>query len=448
MLKQILKILTISVIYNSLFAAGNLDTSFGVGGYAINRVGQESEARALVIQPDGKIIAVGNVFINNREKSIVARYNSNGSLDSTFSTVGTAIFDIPGHESFLWDVKIDWNSKIVVSGIIDEDEFPRGFVSRFLSNGTRDTTFGLYGMIRLDTIGINEDSKIFSIAIQSDGKIIAIGDKGLETEFGNPIKETIICRFNSDGSLDNSFGTNGIIMPPFEWSSGNKILLQTNNKILALMEIPEGSALARYNSNGTLDNTFGTGGIVQSNLSHKSMDLQSDGKIVLVGKFGDHFTLTRYNNNGTIDTSFVDGLNSIQYVEPRSMKLTLQNNGQIITSFNYQFGSVWKYKLVRFNADGTLDDTFGNNGIVESEAVRSRFVYEMAIQNDGKLVLCGSSSLPGVANDHLMLVRYKTASPTSETISELSEEKYIPYEKRPSAEKEEEEIETKKIKKD
>ncbi|MCL4361542.1 hypothetical protein M1446_04290 [Candidatus Dependentiae bacterium] len=450
MLKRILKSLIISIIYNSLFAGGNLDTSFGTNGIVISQIGAESEAKAVTTAQNGKIIAVGRAWLEQIEhdRCVIARYNLNGSLDLAFGTNGRVIFDINNQDSVLSNVKIDTNSNIVIAGNLNEEEQTVGFISRVLSNGAIDTSFGQNGIVKLDSLGITEYSQIESIDVQNNGKIIAIGYEENEDQE----KDTIILRFNINGSLDNSFGANGIIRPPFQGSQslGLKIIIQPDNKILALMRIDQGYSLARYNSDGTLDTTFGNLGIVTGNQYMNYMNLQTDGKIVLAGRLQNSFVLNRLNNNGTNDASFTNGLSSVPYLESRSMGMILQNDEKIITKFNYEFGPTWKYKLIRFNQNGVLDTSFGNNGIVDSEIGKSRFIYDLAITQDGKLIICGTSSLPGIEYDHFMLGRYKTSAEQEVVETYEQQYKYLPYGKRPSEGKEKEEIEAtlKKVKRE
>jgi uncharacterized delta-60 repeat protein len=295
---------------------GSLDNSFGIGGIVTTIFpGDGSYAFALALQSDGKIIAAGTDFFDFNPGDMsdtdfaLARYNPDGSLDATFGNGGTTTTDFLGHEDDVYSVLIQPDGKIVAVGSanspIDYYDFA---VARYLANGTLDTTFGTGGKTRLD-FGNNDLDIANDAALQSDGKIVAAGttvfDFGVQEPFA-------LARFNSNGTVDTSFGNGGLVLIDFGsfLQSANAVLVQPDGKIVTVgypnTELDDSDfLLARCNPNGSLDPSFGVGGKVRTSLGDLNSAangavLQPDGKIVAVGfhptetERGVEFALVRY----------------------------------------------------------------------------------------------------------------------------------------------------------
>ena len=218
--------------------------------------------------------------------------------------------------------------------------------------------------------------------------------------------------FAQFGTLDTSFDSDGIVITPFIGfnASVQSLLIQPDKKILAGGTVSNSGlnqfGLARYNSDGSLDESFGNLGKVISNypelMIFSSIALQSDGKIVVAGNLFNssftvsHFVLLRYDTNGLLDTSFgIDG-RVITNLSDKLDKITsvlIQNDGKILalgtTSDNSNYSD---FSIVRYNSDGTLDSSFGNNGITITSIRTWDFDYALALQDDNKIVVSGSTS--------------------------------------------------------
>ncbi len=302
--------------YNS---DGSLDATFGTGGLVTTGFpgGGPDEANAAVLQPDGKIIAAGQARMGGNNEFALARYNSDGSLDPTFGTGGLVTTDLAsGNNDFANAVVLQPDGKIIAAGqarVVNNESFG---LARYNSDGSLDSTFGTGGIV-ITTISGGID-RANAVVLQPDGKIIAVGQARVG---GN--NDFALLRYNSDGSLDATFGTGGLVTTGFPGGGpdeANAAVLQPDGKIIAVGRANvmgnNNFALARYNSDGSLDGTFGTGGLVTTAFSALSdfanaVVLQPDGKIIAVGQGrpgGDpDFALARYNSNGSLDSTFGTG---------------------------------------------------------------------------------------------------------------------------------------------
>jgi uncharacterized delta-60 repeat protein len=297
---------------------GSLDGSFGEGGIVTTTFpGQGSYAFAVALQPDGKIIAAGTDFVNFSSEDnsdtdfAIARYNPDGTPDTTFSVDGQVTTDFDGFNDDAFSILVRPDGKLVAVGSAKN---PANFydfaAARYLSNGTLDTTFGVGGKVRTD-FGDRNFDQARSAVLQPDGKIVATGfaisQNGLVQNFA-------VARYTSSGVLDTGFGSGGMMQIDFGscCESANKVLLQSNGKIITVgyanTEGPDSDfLLARLTPSGAPDPTFGVAGKVRTSFGDlnggaNGATFQS-GKIVAVGfqaTFGDRwseFALARYLNS-------------------------------------------------------------------------------------------------------------------------------------------------------
>jgi len=284
----------------------------------------------------------------------------------------------------------------------------------FAQDGSVDADFGTDGIVTTD-FNYSEGSEF--VATQSDGKIVSVGWASFsgKTDFA-------IVRYNIDGSLDDSFGTNGVVMTDFgsdynalehdyDYNVAHSMAFQADGKIVVVGNSRSHDssgrfALVRYNSNGSLDSTFGSMGKVREGLISRSIDgctdvaIQSDGKIVVVGtsslNLNRDFLLARYNRDGTLDESFgIDGFVTTDIGETNNYakSLAIRFNGQIVVAGTSSNESK-DFTLVRYNSNGSLDRTFGTDGIVFTDFGGSDDVVSSMAINDGiKIAVVGYSSI-------------------------------------------------------
>jgi uncharacterized delta-60 repeat protein len=277
---------------------GSLDTSFGNGGIVTTNFPEGSYASDVALQPDGKIIAAGTVFVNfipgepSDTDFALARYNPDGTPDATFGNGGQVSTDFFGHEDDAFSVLIQPDGKIVAVGSANQPATFYDFAAvRYLSNGTIDTTFGVSGKVNTD-FGARDFDRAYSAALQTDGGIVAVG---FATSANGTSQNFAVARYTSNGILDTTFSRDGKTQIDFGscCQSAYKVLLQSDGKIITVGYANTESSdsdflLARLNPRGSLDASFGVGGKVRTSFGDlnggaNGAVLQSDGKIMAVG---------------------------------------------------------------------------------------------------------------------------------------------------------------------
>ncbi len=290
-------------------------------------------------------------------------------------------------------------------------------VTLFAKPGDLDLGFGGNGIVTTEIGSSNDIAR--SVAIQSDGKIVVAGHGY------NIIKDDFaLVRYNPDGSLDRSFGSNGIVTTAVGSNSnhGHSVAIQSDEKIVAAgwsyNGINKDFALVRYNPNGSLDESFGSAGIVTTAIGSdsdyaQSVAIQSNGKIVVAGYsrigINNDFALVCYNPNGSLDSSFGSAgivTTSIGSGNAYAQSVAIQSDGKIVvTGYSSNDGYIINFTLVRYNPDGSLNTSFGSGGIVTTEVGKySSYAKSVIIQSDGKIVAAGNSNSND--KDDFALVRY------------------------------------------
>src|SRR5215813_8718294 len=372
-----------------------LDPTFGTGGKVTTDM-----SGIVAVQADGKLVMAGGAFVSSNGNSAFAveRFNSNGALDASFGTGGKVTTDFGGRFGGARSIALQPDGKIVAAGGLVIGLFNDFVLARYNSNGTLDTNFGTGGKVITD-FGVSADA--MSVAVQPDGKIVVGGSANLDGGYNFEL-----VRYNNNGTLDATFGTDGKVTTTFgvpqqgfSYALAYSLALQQDGKIVLAGEATVNGdrdfALARYNSNGTLDPSFGTGGKVTTTFGQNdvafSVAVQPDGKIVTAGFALFKFALARYNSNGTLDPSFGTGgkvTTAIGGLNDAAGRLALQGDGKIVVSGRSYINGNFHSALVRYNSNGTLDAGFGTVTAIfggESDDV------SIALQPDGRIVVPGSS---------------------------------------------------------
>jgi len=408
--------------------AGSLDLTLSFDGIVTTDLGSNNdEGESVAIQSDGKIVVAGN---GGSAGFVLVRYNSDGTLNNSFGTGGIASSNITG--GIARSVAIQSDGKIVVAGEIST-QFA---IVRYNINGSLDNTFGTAGVFT------GASGRGYAVAIQSDGYIVVAGESYLTNW------DFALIRCNNAGVPDNTFGTGGMVTTAIGSTDdrGTSVAIQGDGKIVLAGWANNGNdhdfALARYNSNGTLDNNFGTGGKAITAIGGdtdncSSVAIQSDGKIVLGGSsldvntFKSNFALVRYNSNGTLDNSFdTDGkvTTDIGTYGGEGFALAIQNNGKILVAGNASIDlTTPDFALVRYNNDGSLDTSFDTDGKVTTAIGSADDAgNSIAIQSDGKIVVAGFSK--NTSDNEFAIVRYNNdlASGTGSITGHNSEIKIYP----------------------
>ena len=383
---------------------GSLDNTFVVTTpFGVS----DSEARSVAIQQDGKIVVAGDYSNGpNNNDFVMARFNSDGNLDSTFGTNGITITPIGEHNDDPNSVIIQNDGKLIAAGFTYNGTDGNFVLVRYNSNGSLDDSFGNNG-IKI-TVLENSDERAYAVAKFGNGKIIATGSTYSDANGDN----SITTRYNTDGSLDNTFGTNGIVVTEVNYSSEytTSAALQKNNdkeKVVTLCNIFSSNnndfALSRFNPDGSPDNTFGINGKIVTSINDSSSEdmgaiaIQNDGRIVVTGttyfENGPHSVAVCFTSDGSLDNAF--GMGGISQLPASSSidhvySIALQDDGKIIASGYSYSGNSAGFAALRFNADGSFDNTFGPEGIVIIPIGTSFSIASAsAIQDDGKILLAG-----------------------------------------------------------
>jgi uncharacterized delta-60 repeat protein len=370
------------------------------------------EVMAMAIQKDGKIVLAG---CSNTNFALI-RYQQDGTLDESFGKGGIVTTSLSGGDDCSTAIAIQDDGKILASGTSHNGTSKDFALLRYNANGSLDASFGKEGIV-INSIQTGDDNAS-GIAIQKDGKIVVAGssNNGNSNDFA-------LIRYNPNGTLDKSFGKKGIIVTSLQTGNDDVagFTLQPDGKILVSGSSNNGKsndfALARYNVNGTMDPDFGTGGVVMTSLGNGNDDgsgiaLQKDGKIIVSGSSDNgtskDFAMVRYNANGKPDASFGKNgivMNSVQAGDDKASKLTILKDGKILIFGTSNNGKSNDFALARYNVNGTLDPAFGKGGLViTSLGAGDETGSEFAIQKDGKIVVAGTT-FNGSSTD-FALIRY------------------------------------------
>jgi uncharacterized delta-60 repeat protein len=415
-------VVSLAALHRAQAAAGDLDPRFGNGGVTFTDFSQTTElAYSVAVQPDGKIVLCGQSGVSPNLHSALARYDRSGRLDATFGTSGKVTIAFNSVSDYLYAVAIQPDGKIVAAGSTNTTSF---LVARFNADGSLDQAFGTNGSVGT-TFG-DQSAEARGGVVQADGKIIAVGVSGAGSY--SELNDFVLARYNSDGSLDQSFATGGKVRTHFPGvdntgSTATSVALQSDGKLVVggyrkqSDRTPHEFALARYNSNGTLDSTFGQAGKVMTRLGlgdaySFGIVLQSNGRIVLAGYSSttlDHdFSLVGYTANGALDstfgnggivtTDFSGGTDDIAYA------ITKQSDGKLVVAGRTGEYPENDFALARYSSDGQLDQTFGVAGKVVSDFSSIDEAFGVAFQN-GKIVVAGIA-FPNGANLDFAVARY------------------------------------------
>ncbi|CAN5267513.1 hypothetical protein BH18ACT14_BH18ACT14_01300 [soil metagenome] len=331
-----------------------------------------------------------------------------GGRDPGFSGDGKATANFGSGNDFANSVAIQADGKIVVAGRAGGAGGRFG-LARYNRNGTLDTSFGGDGKV-VTNFSTTADDFANGVAIQADGKIVAAGHSN---------DRFALARYNSDGSLDVTFSGDGRMTTNFSsaFDDALGVAVRANGKIVAAGHAGfDRFALARYNPNGTLDTTFSGNGKATTDFAPTEQDvafgvaIQADGKIVAAGGGdvgGFRFELARYKRNGTLDTTFSgDGKVTTNFTAglDAAHGVAIQADGKIVAAGHANFR---RFALARYNRNGHLDTTFSGNGKVVTNFTRKGFGDDfangVAIQANGTIVAAGRA---GGSGGRFALVRY------------------------------------------
>lgn len=366
---------------------GSLDSTFGVDGIVFNIDTCNAAPLAIEILPDNKILLCGMKLFGFVEiapdiwssvtKSFIARYNPDGSTDSTFGNNGLVIMDFNVQSSSFFSLGLFADNQILVGGQAGN----HSIILKLNQDGTIDTTFGNEGLIVIDNS--NFIFYMYDLKLLHDESILCYGSQyiGEDSVFWEPVTDIAVLKLNHNGDIETSFGTNGKIIVHVA-SYGRHFCtkakeLENNQLLLAGYTNNQGSFLMKLNADGTFFNAFGNNGIVFHPYPYVDFTLQNDGKILIAG--------SKQKNTGEYDAD---------------------------------------YSTTRFNSDGSIDYTFNNTGYFDIDFPYGYgYVQCVNMQQDGKLLLSGSSRINNVARftlARLMIPDNQVNVPENGSVADIS----------------------------
>ncbi len=394
-------------------APGDLDTSFDSDGISLTPSAiYPGNGNSIAIQSDRKIVVAGRCCNTADDGFAVLRFNEDGTPDTTFNGDGTFFLQLSTGYDIANAVAIQADNKIVLAGQSNNTFV----VMRLNSDGSLDNSFNGNGKVTVN-FGVADFAN--SLSIQPDGKIVVGGSTQLAS---NVATDFAVARLNPDGSLDTTFDGDGKVVTAikpgnYDYIKGTTI--QPDGKIIAV-GYTQGSgstigALVRYNPDGSVDTSFGGQGILfDYGRSMNSVALQPDGKIIAAGiedtPQGSSFSVFRFNTDGSLDFSFDrDGRLSTAFSQSAEAKSVLiQSDQKIVVT-----GTTWSYSsnglslslaIARYNPNGSLDTSFDADGKL-TDSLGDRLTFSTGaglLQIDGKILVVASS-----ASNNFYLARYK-----------------------------------------
>ncbi|WP_395737483.1 cadherin-like beta sandwich domain-containing protein [Prosthecobacter sp.] len=343
--------------------AGALDNTFNAAGIRTTAIGGGNDwANAAVIQSDGKTVVVGTSNNGSNDDIAVVRYTTGGALDSSFGTGGKVTVAIGSGDDSGRRVALQPDGKILVCGETSNGSYTDSVVVRLNTNGSLDTSFNGSGKAVLSVS--NQNDGAYAVTCQSDGKVLLAG----HTNISGSNNDFSLIRYNSDGSLDTGFGTGGKTKVDFGggYDIGFGVAVQSDGAIVV-------AGIANY---------YGAGG----------------------GEFG----VARFTAAGGLDTSFGSSgtvITAIGTYTDEPAAVTILSSGKILVAGHYNSVSDMDFAMVRYNSDGSLDTSFNGTGKVTTQiGAGDDVAMGMAVQSDGKILLGGYAS--NGSNDDFAIARY------------------------------------------
>ncbi len=374
---------------------GALDTSFGDGKVVVGMGIADDYGYALAVQPDGKVIVAGTIAEHGGDFALL-RLTRDGALDATFGNGGKVFTDFTGGSDAIYAIAIQADGRIVVAGTSMVSGSSYDFAAaRYMTDGSLDTSFSSDGKV---TTALGTDIDIArAIAIQPDGKIVIAG----ETSRGYAATglDFALVRYNSDGSVDGTWG-GGSVVTAMKTGAGRDVItalaLQTiDNETRVVAVGGDGDfEIARYRANGALDTTFGVSGKLMglygsvTGMAHAAVVTANNGLFV-AGHADEDFAIVKLTSAGQVDASFGKIKTPIGSSDDEANALAIDGNYIVAAGWTTETGSSAKnFAIARYDASGHLDNTFGDKGITVTpiaSAQKTDFGMAMALQADERV---------------------------------------------------------------
>jgi uncharacterized delta-60 repeat protein len=375
----------------------DLDPDFGIAGKVTSAM--VGGANAMALQPDGKVVVLGD--------RLLARYESDGTLDTTFGSGGEAPVVFTNALDRTHGLALQPDGRIVVVGYTwpsTDDDFA---VARFNPDGTPDTSFGINGQTTTDLGG---GDRAWAVALQSGGSIVVAGHGVAPSGSGN---DFAVARYTPSGVLDVGFGLGGIALTNIGGMTdlAYGLAIQADDKILVAGRVGDGGGedpdfgVVRYEADGAVDATFAVGGVYRvpsQDISDQAADIavRADGSIVVAGSsrtLGQTtgFSIRLLTSAGSVETTFgTAGETKVLFSSAQDYleAVVVESDGGIIAVGQLANESQPDFAVVRLTSDGLLDAAFGDGGQMQVDFFGQRDVAQaVAVQPDGRVVVAGSA---------------------------------------------------------
>ena len=419
---------------------GAFDTTFSSTGISLGLIGAAAQFTSIKIDSSGRILAGGSATLGGQQKSILARFQPNGSLDTSFGTNGYTVFSLGTNDEIL-SIAIDSLGRIVTGGISVIGGSEVFVLARFTANGSLDTSFGVNGS---NTSTPGTDDLITSVQIDATGEIFAAGDANFG---GSP--RGVVAKYTASGILDTSFGTGGYSASPagVDYQFSSLVLENSGDVVAGGYSYTTGHrafTLTRLLPNGNIDTSFATNGYDYTTPGTRdgisSLALDSLGNIVAAGYAtlagNVHLTVARYLSSGLLDTSFGTGgfntttVGSGDYFN----SVAIDSSGKIISAGSANIAGQTTFAVARYNSDGSIDSTFGTNGVSTLTPGSNDYFWSLAIDSSGRILAGGTATVGGVGDYALVRYLSTNAQPVQATyplqqskITGISPESAISY---------------------
>lgn len=379
---------------------GTLYHLFGNNGIVLTDyeyIGDDNYSYASAIQADLKIILGGHCINGGVNNIMIVRYHAFGNIDLSFGNDGIKVLLLGGSDDMLTDIAVQPDGKIVFVGYTNNGTKEQMIAGRLNTDGSLDNSFSATGMVVID-FGSSKNSCGMSMALLDDGKILIAGYTYETTP--NYVSHIAMCRLTSYGVPDDTFGVNGLITYDFNdlWCYPDNVVIHDERIILGGVflnsDFTRYVTLSRYYLDGTLDNNFG-------NLGYTTVEL---------------------------DQAVIGG--------PERGGMCMTADGKIV--YANKVNPAWLVKdfaVLRFNQNGSVDNSFGTNGMIVTELEGNSSAAAVVAQADGKIIACGTHRTPDPGSDDFVLIRYLEngdldasfgAEGTGVVISNISPEIYLP----------------------
>jgi len=407
--------LIILISFKTVSQIGSVDTTFGQNGYALTSFGSSwigsMQARSIFVQSNGKILVGGEVYNTATLTDFaLCRYNEDGTPDFSFGNQGKLVLDYQSTGNILYSILQLSNGKILIGG----SSGGNFVLCLFSENGILDTSVG--NGTGIVTFNMSGNSSIIQMKETEEGKIIAAGLVSIGADY-----YATLSRFNASLSFDSAFASNGTYLSTFKAIGSSSVfdIMPDGKIIFGSTKFILGNffdyALMKFSQDGTIDTSFGENGtrfinITNQNIADTLSDIkvQSDGKILLGGytlldTSNNVISIARMNPDGSLDTDF--GTNGKTYFpNPLSnifrLSVVSRADNKIVIGGELEISNNKDYKLLFLNSDGSIDTDFGSTGTVIIDYNGNDFFYQLAQQEDGKILATGRTG-PATGTDFM-----------------------------------------------